>query len=213
MVNAFIDLPLLPILGQPARLKLYVQAAQATAELTEIECPHRGKPQPTVRVAARTNLVRLGIGEFDDINDPDAVPQPATLVSLNLLGQPIQIKIAAATDLGSPEAEELVYEGPFDGPQVQRIGVLPGGALSAAVGRLTSSLVITVEPAGVLLNPLLALTLNPLLSTLGATLAPVLARVDDRVLVPLLEPLGVTLGGADVIVDDVVTDQPYLFLR
>lgn len=212
-INLQADVPLAPILGRPAGLKLWVQAAQARASLSDIECPRRGVPQAAVRVRASTNAVRIGLGEFDNINDPNATPRPATLVALNILGTPVTIQVSAATEVGSPESRELLYEGPFDGPQTQRIGALPGGALSAAMTRLASNLQITVEPAGALLNPLLAGVLQPILNTLGTQLGPVLAQLDDQVLAPVLAPLGVTVGGADVIVSGVSTKQPVLFLR
>lgn len=212
-INLQATVPLLPILGRPAGLKLWVQAAQARAAVSEIECPRRGVPEAAVRVQARTNVVRLGLGEFDDINDPNPTPRPATLVALNILGTPVEIKIAAATDLGSPQSRELFYEGPFESPQTQRIGAMPGGALSAAMTRLASSMQITVEPAGALLNPLLRGTLQTVLNNLNGVLGPVLAQLDDQVLAPVLEPLGVTVGGADVIVSGVSTEQPVLFLR
>lgn len=207
-----IDLPLLPILGNPVNLKLWLQAAQATAQVTEIECARSGFPQPVVHVRARSSVARLGIGAFDDINGDSPVPRPAPLVNLNLLGIPITITASAVANVGQAEDRALIYPGPFDVPQTQRIGADAGEALGQSVGSLARSLQLEVQPEGALLNPLIRVALQGVLNTLTSQLTPVLNQV-DQLLVPALAPLGLTLGGADVTVTSVTGEQPVLFNR
>ncbi len=208
-----VDLPLLPILGTPVNLKLWLQVAQATAQVTEIECARSGFPQPVVHVRARSSAARLGLGAFDDINGANPTPQPTPLIKLNLLGIPITITASAMVNVGQAEDRELIYAGPFDTPQTQRIGVGVGEGLAQATGSLVRSLRLEVQPAGVMSNPLLRPTLQTVLNLLTNALTPVLNQVDDLVLVPALAPLGLTLGGADVTVTSVTGEQPVLFNR
>jgi len=208
-----VDLPLLPILGTPARLKLWLQAAQATAQVVEIECARSGQPHPVVHVRARASAARLGIGEFDNINGANPQPRAAPLMSLNVLGIPISVTVSAMTDVGQAEDAELIFRGPFESPQMQRIGSTTGEALAQATGSLARSLRIDVTPVGVMSNPLIRPVLQPLLNTLSATLTPILNQLDDQLLAPALAPLGLTLGGAEITVTSVTGDQPVLFKR
>ncbi len=207
-----ISLPLLPILGNPATLKMFFQVAQATAQVLEIECARSGRPYPVVHVRARASAARLGFGEFDNINSANPVPQPSPLVNLNLLGIPLRITASAMVDVGQDEDRELIFRGPFD-QTPQRIGSSATESLGSAMSTLARNLRLEVEPASALLNPLLRPILQPILNQLASTLVPILNQVDDQLLTPALAPLGLTLGGADVTVSGVTGDQPVLFNR
>lgn len=206
-----INLPLLPIFGSPVNLKLWVQAAQATAQVVEIECARSGQPNPVVHVRARASAARIGLGEFDNINGAHPTPRPAPLVSLRPLGIPITITASAMVDVGQSQDVELIFRKPL--PETQSIGGSVGDSLNQATSSLARSLTLEVSPASALLNPVVKLAVTPVLALLASTLTPVLNQVDELLLTPVLAPLGLTLGGADITVQGVSGDQPVLFNR
>lgn len=198
---------LLPILGNAVNLKLFVQAAKATAELDNIHCARRGQPTHQIDVNAQTNLAYIGIGEFDDINKPNPTPKPTQL--LNVLG--VKVYGYAVVPVGQSRSQTLIFNGPPFPTATQTIGTPLGQALAAAIAQLPSHLSITTDPpvVGALVN----LALQPVLALLTPALSAAVSSLTDPVLTPVLQLLGLSLGTADIAVEGVTNDQPYLFIN
>lgn len=214
-------------------LPLYVEGAQATATIDQIECARRGDPVDRVVVHARSSISRLGIGRFDDIQLPRPVARPATLVDisnaripvLGVLGGeipvPVRIRIDAYSSVDIPsEAADLPFESPF--PRTDSIGRPQATALARAISEVPANLAIDVR-IDVLNNnlPLVPGVLNATLETARQAIrAALLNQISgaltvfaDGVLDPMFQNLGLSIGGADVTVRSVVADQPELFER
>jgi uncharacterized membrane protein len=221
-----------PGLGQPLRLPVWLQLAQATATVSDIQCARDGRPQDIVTIVARSSISRIGIGDFDDIRAPQPRPQPATLLDMQaaagLLGLPLPVRVrvtaSAMVDLPS-DRRELVIPGPYPSPP-QTIGGpdtvllreaaqdLPrvldlqvriepaGGAGGGVLGLGDAALAALIDGARAQLEQLLA---ERIASTLLAAADPLLARA--------LQDTGLTLGGADVRVESLVAREPFLFTR
>ncbi len=224
-----IDIPLLGDVSLP----VFVQGAQATAAIRSIDCARRGKAFDEVTVAARSSIARVGIGDFDDISAPYPQVVPATLVKLADLKLPVglggieipvpvrvEIKVGAFADLPS-DRRDLVFRPPWGEPQT--LSSRPQSArLAEALAQLPGQLDIQVGitvlntqliPQG-LLNTLLEPVRTLIASTLRAQLLGALtAGLDQQLLLPLANTLGLSLGGAEVIVSDVQSAEPYLFTR
>lgn len=223
--------PNTPLLGSVIRLPIWVQVAQASAEVTDIQCARSGQPQDIVTVDVRASVSRLGIGEFRDINAPEPQAQPATLfdaqVAAGLLGIPVPVHVRvtafAVVDLPS-DRKELVFTGPFPA-DTQTIGGPDTLALFDALSQVPSQLDLDVQIApigagggalGALDAATRALVENaraPLEAALRSELAPLLVLAGDQVVARALKETGLTLGGADVTVKGVAAKEPYLFTR
>lgn len=205
-----LDLSLLPPLNA-VTLKLFVQVAQATAQVDDIRCARRSVPVHTIDVHARTSVARVGIGNFDinTINAP--VPTVTSAPLVNLLG--VGVSAHGYVDVGSAQGMDMIFTGPPFPTPAQHIGVPLGVGFTNVASQLTNpnNLNITTTPAvlGVLLNGLVQAALS---TTLGL-LTPVLDEALTDVVDPLLAALGVELGAADITVEDVTNDQPYLFVN
>ena len=204
------DLSLPPILGNAVNLSLFSAVSPAEAEVTRIDCASGiGQPSSVVYVDARSGVSQIGIGRFDDINAGTGV-SPVPVLDLNLLGVNLTISASSIVNVGQQEYEQLVFTewGP---DHAQRIGTSTSEALSSAATSLAANLTLTVDglpsgPLGVAISNLL----TPILTTLSDTLtALLLANLD-----PLLDDgLGITVGGADVYVDEPRDAPPELFTR
>lgn len=223
--------PNTPLLGSTIRLPIWVQVAQASAEVTDIRCARSGQPQDVVTVDARASVSRLGIGEFTDINAPEPQAQPATLfdaqVAAGLLGIPVPVHVRinafAAVDLPS-DRRPLVFHGPFPA-EAQTIGGPDTLALFDALSQLPSHLDLEVQIApigtgGGVFDALDAATRAlvenakaPLEAAIRSEIAQLLVLAGDQVVARALKETGLTLGGADVRVEDVTAKEPYLFTR
>lgn len=219
-----------PGLAQPIRLPLWLQVAQATATVSDIQCARDGQPQDIVTVDARSSISRMGIGEFDDIRAPQPRPRPATLVDTEapagLLGLqlPVRVRVTAAAMVDLPsDRRELVIPGPFPS-EPRRIGGPDTALLQAAVKNLPRSLdlQVRIEPSGS--SDLVGLgdaTVAALIQTARAQLeqlladriAEVLLAAADPLLARVLQDTGLTLGGADVRIASLDAREPYLFMR
>jgi uncharacterized membrane protein len=219
-----------PGLGRPLRLPLWLQLAQATATVSDIQCARDGQPQDTVTVVARTSISRLGIGEFDDIRAPQPQPQPATLVdtqaAAGLLGLPLPVRVrvtaSAMVDLPS-ERRELVIPGPYPS-QPQPIGGPDTVLLREAVQELPQALdlQVTIDPLGgggvlglgdAALAALIGTAQTQLEQLLASRIAGTLLAAADPLLARILDDTGLTLGGADVRIESLDAREPYLFTR
>lgn len=210
-------------LGKSLQLPVWIELAQATASVTDIECARHDQPQDIVHVDARSSVSRLGIGRFDDINAPVPKPQPATLIDLDVpgglpgLSLPLHVKVTGSAFVDIPaDQESLVFTGPF--PKEEQIGMRNSAALFDAVAQLPSRLNLDVDISG-LGGPLDAVAETAIRGA-EQTLQQALQSEIGDALVAATDPLaralastGLTLGGADIKVYGVVAEEPYLFTR
>ncbi|TJY56704.1 hypothetical protein E4T66_19280 [Sinimarinibacterium sp. CAU 1509] len=215
-------------LGVTAKLPLWFELAQGTAEVTNIECAREGVAYDRVAVLARTSLSRLGIGEFDDINAPEPKVRPAALVdadfSAGLLGIPLPVHVritALALHAVTSGQDALVFQSPFEDPQTA------GGSLELAdaIAQLPGAVDLNVEitPLGSNALPLLSGVVDP---TLDAALASAKSAIEaalrnrlaeltlpmaDALSRNILSGAGLSVGNADVWVFGVNVTEPYLF--
>jgi len=217
----------LPLLGRVA-LPLFVEAAQATATVEEIRCARRGQASDSVLVRARSSISRIGVGRFDDINLPSPTPQAVTLVDVSNvpllvagITLPVKVRIDAfaLVDIPSDDAT-LEFTAPFPG-EAQSIGRPQAEVLASAISQIPSNLVLNIVidagngtlPALGVLDAVLASTRQAIEVAFRSQLASGLAVFGDQLLAPTLANLGLSLGGADVSVRSVVTEEPELFTR
>ncbi|MFA5939825.1 MAG: pilus assembly protein TadG-related protein [Sinimarinibacterium sp.] len=211
-------------LGKPLQLPVWIEVAQATASVTDIECARHDQPRDIVRVDARSSISRFGIGRFDDISAPAPKPQPATLVDVDLpaglpgLPLPVHVKVTGSAFVDIPgDQAPLVFTGPFPADS-QQIGRLDTEALFDAIAQLPSRLELDVDisavggPPGALTQAALGAAEQALQQALQSEISEALAGASDP-LGRALASTGLTLGGADVKVYGVVAQEPYLFTR
>lgn len=223
----------LPLVGA-VRVPLFVEVAQATATVDEIECARRGRAIDRVVVRARSSISRLGIGRFDDIESPRPLPQSATLVEVDnvelpvvgvlgtTLAVPVRIRIDAYALIDIPSEEAVLeFSSPFPS-EPQSIGLPQAAVIAAAMSEIPSNLDLDIR------IEVLTSGLPVLPAVLDATLAGVRSSIElalrnqlsdnsgllaDELLAPSLSSLGLTVGGADISVRSVTTDAPELFTR
>ena len=217
----------LPILGNVAQLGYFLDAGQSTAEVNSIECGRRGLGQDLVNVSARSSIARLGIGLFDDINAPNPTPQPVTVVdtdsALTLLGIPVPIRVvmraSAFVNIGRAENEQLP---PLAQGDVYRLGTPSAQAMASALAEVPGALQLETEiTVNGAVPPLVAGLVNPAIAGLRNTLEDAVRDAIADQLAPLLGDrlatatgaLGATIGGADVVVQQIDAAQPELFTR
>lgn len=211
------------LLGKALQLPLWIELAQATASVTDIECARHDQPQDIVRVDARSSIGRFGIGRFDNINAPTPKPQPATLIDLDVpaglpgLPLPVHVKVTGSAFVDIPAAaESLVFTGPF--PREEQIGMQDSAALFDAVAQLPSQLNLEVDVSG-LGGPLDAVgetAIRGAEQMLQQALRSEISEALAAATTPLARALassGLTIGGADIKVYGVVAEEPYLFTR
>lgn len=223
------------LLGGTVNLNLFVKAAYATASLKDIRCARRGQPTHQIQVAAHTDLAGIGIGKFDDINAPNPQPQPIKLITLPaipLLLPSVSVSAYGIVQVGQPNDVDLDFSGPPFPTATQRIDVTASDITSSLADLVShtqiqftpcvpsnvpnNKLCLAVEglPAGLttplsLVTSLVQTALVPVLSAVTSALAPSV----NNLVTPLLNLLGLSLGTADVTVEDVTNDQPYLFIN
>lgn len=211
-------------LGKPLQLPVWIEVAQATASVTDIECARHDQPRDIVRVDARSSISRFGIGRFDDISAPAPKPQPATLVDVDLpaglpgLPLPVHVKVTGSAFVDIPGDEQpLVFTSPFPADS-QSIGRLDTEALFDAVALLPSRLDLDVDIAAIG-GPLDAVAETALRGAEQALTQALQSEISDALaaatepLATALASIGLTLGGADIKVYGVVAKEPYLFTR
>ncbi|MFC4251060.1 pilus assembly protein TadG-related protein [Sinimarinibacterium flocculans] len=218
----------LPPLGVNVALPLWVQVAQATAEVVDIRCARSGQPQDIVTVEARSSISRIGIGEFVDPTAPTPVMQPATLLDTQVAGSllglplPVRVRVIAGASIDLPsDRRELVFTSPFPATP-EPIGGPDAALLREALQALPSQLDLEVEltllgsQAGVVgdrVNATLESARAQIEQTLRSRIATTLLAAADPLLARALRDTGLTLGGAEVSVVDLVAEEPHLFTR
>lgn len=220
------------LLNTEIHLPIWLQLAQATAVVTDIECARSGQAQDIVTVDARSSVARLGIGTFDNVNAPSPQAGSAVLVDsaigAGLLGipVPVRLKVTAAATADIPSLHgELIFEGPFPSDP-QPIGGSDRQAVSSAMRQLADELQLGIEiqPLGAngaalsgLLNPVVSSAIDlaraPLEQALRTNIADALAGTVDPLLNQVLASAGLSIGTADVQVMGVVGKEPQLFIR
>jgi uncharacterized membrane protein len=194
-----LDLLVGELLGGLVRLPLYLEVGAGEAWLQSIDCRY---PRETsnVFVGAASSAVRAYVGDVNpnamSNRSVAATVSPATI--LNILGL-VTVTANASVDLPGA-AGNLVFTGPFDGSNTQRIDGLSTAGLFE---RLASDLVLDVNLLGI------SLGLGDVLSPLLALLAPVFSLL-DALLSPVLSLLGIQLGVADVATFDLSCGAPIL---
>lgn len=219
-------------LGLSGDLTFFVQAGQSTATADSIRCARRGEPTDRVDVTATSSITRIGIGRFDDINAPHPQPQPVIVldgqqgllpVDLGLLGGLVQVPVkititaGAFVDIGQSDSES--FDNMVKG-ETRRLGTPGATSLALALAAIPGNLDVDVDIEVLGAQPALIQNLiNGAVSRLDVSLANTVSRAIaetllarlDAVLGPQLEMLGVTIGGADVSVLDILADEPLLF--
>ncbi|WP_029059047.1 TadG family pilus assembly protein [Stappia stellulata] len=175
------------------RLPVYLDVAYAQARLSGISC--RGGRVSRVRVEARPGIADLWLGEVrtGDITDFERKPDvdPARIVSTALISATGKAHVEA----GSQHGTLLTFSRrDIETRTVKRVS--SSGILQSVVSSLVEDLDLRVRVV------LLTLPLGGVTDLLGEILAD-LARPLDAVVESLLMTLGVSLGEADVSVQDV----------
>ncbi|MGE5469483.1 MAG: pilus assembly protein TadG-related protein [Bacteroidota bacterium] len=181
-------------------LPLYLELAAGDAQLKSITCRYPRNDSDVV-VDVQSSAVRAYVG---DVN-PDAMTnrtvaatvKPATIV--DVLGL---VTIVADAEINVPGGNaELVFNGPFDATNTQRVsGLSTAGLFSALANTLNLDVNILGLDLGLgaLLKPVLTALLQPIFALLDSLLAPVLAL------------LGIEIGIADVTVFSLTCGAPQL---
>lgn len=184
-----------------------VEAAPATAQVIDIECPRSGATEGAVTLLGRTGLATATIRVSGNLSGLLSIQaQPSPLVLGQSLNNPVPLR----------------FVGPFDaetGDPAQTLGTPTYASLADA---LTSAVLSPTDlrisvaglqiPTGGLLGLGNTLTNAAVENLIRSELAGVLGQVGNQ-LEPLLEALGVQLGYADFRVYSVTDAQPALFLR
>lgn len=200
-----LDLVVGELLGGLLRVPLYLELAPGDAWLKDIQC-RAPRDDSAVTIAARSGLARVYLGNVNaDVmtnREAAATVTPATI--LNVLGL---VTIDAQVGLDLPGgAGDLVFNGPFDANNVQRIsGLALAGLGESLTNKINEdpNLVFDIRLLGIGLN------LGGVLSPLLALLNPVLALLDS-LLAPVLSLLGIQLGYADVTAFSLTCGAPRL---
>lgn len=211
-------------------LPLFVQAGQSYAILDRITCAGLGNAHPSATVQANTGLLRLGVGEFDNVFDPNPQAASGKLLEVrargtNLVSVDLPQNLTASADQGE---SPLFYDGPFvptlDEPSAANTQTVDAGAgqsLSSLLDSLESGLsdyLFEEQPFGGLLgnplNPLFnlldTLGLDELLDLVFSLLGTIFQGL-DLILEPILDLLGLSLSQSEISVTYVDGDRPEVF--
>lgn len=221
------------VLSLDLNLPLYVHLGAAYAILADIDCANAATGLHHAEVAVQPSILKVGIGEFDNIFDPN--PQMVTsdqLLSLKVLGLDLlTLELPSDGIQVSADSGEVRKRlaGPFV-PQIadprdansftvsSEVGTSLGDLLGGLINELTEYVFENGNASfGGLLGGLLggvvelldSLGVDGLLELVGKVLQGLLSGL-DAVLTPLLDGLGVTAGSAEVTVTAVIGDRPTL---
>lgn len=199
VVNASIDIP------------VAVEVARTDAWLASIRCASVTQPTHRVTIGALTGAASVALGHYTDLSDPASLVEGAT-ADITLLGSSIATAAVSAEIIARPgTAQDVSYDvsgDPPNLPQQQTVGSPLGSTLGGAAQSLVDSLGVNVTALGVL--PLGATTAAIQSSLQGVVLDPVLTALDETVLEPVFSALGIHLGGADIELISLETDETRL---
>lgn len=191
-----------------SNLTLFIELGRADAELLSVNCARAGQIEHVVTIHGKGTAGRIGIGKISDLSgdSPSAKPGKSTL--LDLLVASVTVQTNPPVDIPGGESDPpLQFRGKFPAtdplePETQSIGGQNAGlALSEALGNLTANLDIDVNIL------FIEVGIGPILNPLAALLQPILGPL----LAPVFGALGLNIGGGDVTVDLVDTNQTQLF--
>lgn len=232
-IDAHVSLQVPNVLSLELRLPLYIHVGAAHAILADIDCADADTGLHHARVIVQPSILKVGIGEFDNIFDPH--PQMMTngqLLSLELVGVDL-LTLALPSDGIQVSADSGAVRkrlrGPFV-PQIEHprdansftvsseVGASVGNLLGGVINELTEYVFDHAQASfsgilGTLLGGLLdlldTLGVDEILGIVGKVLQGLLTGL-DAILTPLLNALGVSVGGAKVTVTAVIGDRPTL---
>jgi uncharacterized membrane protein len=203
----------IPNLTSPISLPILVEAANAVATLTGTDC---AEPRPSSRavVAVTTSAVRARVGLDNNVQTPSTadfhlgatvIAQTGLLsAALNLATNLAFYGLSTLTSnvtgnadvsVGGTSSSTLTFVNPFgDTGDWQRVN---GGTQVGIGAQMASSFTISGVPV---------LGQTNLRNALGA----VFNNLDQTLIAPLMSAYGITLGGADVIADNLTCTAPLL---
>ncbi len=216
---------LLGLPGNPAlNLDLLVEVGQGQAVLRQVRCARSGGLAYHEATAdVQTAVARIALGKYD--NPAAANPNIVAPDPLVALPGVLRIGFAQPVIAGVGSQAEAIANPPFQGPFPPKVafdtadhqrhvgddaGAVLGGVGSGLVGGASSSLSCTASGlVGVALCPVINLVL-PNVGSVSTLLAPALTLLDS-VLADLLRLSGASLGAADVSLESLKVEQPYVF--
>lgn len=186
------------------RVPVYVQMANGGASVASIPC----RPDGTRAVITATPMaVRAQIGEVDTgtLSDYGSVPAPQqpTIVSLTVLGIPVDIQASAAASVAAGPSQELDFrQDDIDAGTVKSAGA----DTSHLMSDMAADLVLNVRGTGTtgVVDSVLAGTVMPLLRPVVVSILSSL----DPVVSKLLQVAGLRLGVVSVAVRGVNCGHP-----
>ncbi len=191
-----------------ANLQLELVVGEAEATLVDAHCASADDPEERVTLIARTQVATLRID--------DSVP--LLWLTLPVIGD-VAVYASGEVELGAAGTHgPRVFYGPFDPTDPQNLAAHTWNvstplsqAVSDALLSLSQSLQIRVElPLSMspLVNNLVMPIVSDALNTLTPVLASVIRGVGDTLLEPLLGALGLSVGGANVVVQTFTVPPP-----
>lgn len=191
------------LLGANIRLPLWLDLAQAEAQVISAACPSPGSPHGSATIAARPGLARLAIGDWAEpgFSDFGATPSLAPVNLINALL--LRVSGSAYVEIAQTEPVVLSFSsaeigaGTVKTAQTQTL-------VSSLAGSLLGNLDLTVSVLGLGLSSpsVIAQALRDLLAPLAPTL--------DLALAGTLSTLGLGIGEADIRVYGVRCDHAVL---
>lgn len=161
-------------------LPLYVEAAAATASLTQLQCAAApADRRATLRLTQQVANVCLAN------SNGSASCEPTRTVLANILGVKV-VNVPVRNTVGTAGSQDIVLA------PGQYVRAPATNQLTTAVKALLNNLHPTLDLGGVLIPPLIDIP-----ALLNALLDPV-ANLLDLVVLNLLTPLGIQLGNADL---------------
>ncbi|KDB08822.1 Protein of unknown function DUF2134, membrane [Burkholderia sp. lig30] len=200
--------PVVALLGAlfqlDVHLPLYLEVSPGTAWLQSTSCAPT-KAASLAVVGVQTGLANLCVGDAPTgmtATTQFSCPNPATLVSVGVLGLPplLQVKanVALPAMVPASSATTMVFHGDTDYYQSTNsnaVGSVLTNALSGVAQSLAAPNGLALYVAGLAIP--VGTLLAPVVGLLTAALSPLLAAL-DQVIVPLLNLLGAQIGSATV---------------
>ncbi|MBI5462858.1 MAG: hypothetical protein HY941_11800 [Gammaproteobacteria bacterium] len=204
-IDAPVSVTLPSLVDVSLNLSLAAEVARADAWLASIQCASVNQPAHRVTIGAQPGVATLAVGRYNDMADPSSEADVTATATLG--GAPLtSITISAAVDLGSdPQDLNYTVSDATPLPQQQTVGTPLATALGNATQSLAGSLMLDSNPPVNL--PLLGLTDDLIEGELETMLTPLLTALDEAVLDPVLRSLGANLGGADIELFGLETDE------
>jgi len=190
-------------------LPLYLNIASGTATVAAIPCRTNGT---MATIAAQPQVTSLEVGTVSNTDltnfGSNPVMQPATIVSLNILGIPVSITASSSLPAiqGSETGENFTQSDIDNNTPLTAAGSDDGAIFANLASNMTLSASFKGGPLTGAINGLLNSTVIPALKTqLAAIMTPMDSATDT-----LLKTIGLRLGAMDVIVHGVRCGTPTL---